>query len=333
MKALDLQPHGLLRGHARSHIEACTVPVGAGMPAKRPSFAPEPDTLPVGAGSPAKRPAQATEVSLPEHLADLAVEALIDEADLSPKPGLVDRRGNGAHPDMTLALMHASALALWPCLRNMAAAAQSIGQVGLPLRAALGRLGREGEAAMLTATGGVNTHRGAIWALGLLVASQALDTQADASTLAARAGRIALFDDPAMACQDSHGLQMRRRYGTGGAREQAQQGFPAVIGHGLPQLQRSRAGGASEQHARLDALLAIMAVLSDTCVLWRSGPAGLAAVQHGALAVLAEGGSATLAGRRQLRRLDQQLLHLNASPGGAADLLAACLFLDKAGSL
>jgi triphosphoribosyl-dephospho-CoA synthase len=76
-----------------------------------------------------------------------------------------------------------------------------------------------------------------------------------------------------------------------------------------------------------------MAVLSDTCVLWRSGPAGLAAVQQGARAVLAEGGSATLAGRRHLRGLDQQLLHLNASPGGAADLLAACLFLDKAGSL
>jgi len=289
--------------------------------------------VPVGAGSPAKRPAQATEISLADHLADLAVEALIDEADLSPKPGLVDRRSNGAHPDMTLALMHASALALWPCLRNMAEAAQSSGQVGQALRATLGQLGREGEAAMLAATHGVNTHRGAIWALGLLVASTALDTQADACTLAARAGRIALFDDPAMPHQDSHGLQVRHRYGTGGAREQAQQGFPAVIGHGLPQLQRSRAAGASEQHARLDALLAIMAVLCDTCVLWRSGPAGLAAVQQGAHAVLAEGGSATLAGRRQLRQLDQQLLHLNASPGGAADLLAACLFLDKAGSL
>ncbi|MFV3289840.1 triphosphoribosyl-dephospho-CoA synthase [Pseudomonas sp. NY11955] len=287
----------------------------------------------VGAGVPAKWPAQATQISLPDHLADLAVEALIDEADLSPKPGLVDRRSNGAHRDMTLALMHASALALWPCLRSMAEAAQSLGTIGQPLRATLGQLGREGEAAMLATTHGVNTHRGAIWALGLLVAAKALAPQANATTLAARAGRIALIDDPAMSRQDSHGLQVRHRYGTGGAREQAQQGFPAVIGHGLPQLQRSRAAGASEPHARLDALLAIMAVLSDTCVLWRSGPAGLAAVQHGARAVLDEGGSASLAGRRQLRRLDQQLLHLNASPGGAADLLAACLFLDKAGSL
>lgn len=79
---------------------------------------------------------------------------------------------------------------------------------------------------MLAATHGVNTHRGAIWALGLLVASTALDTQADACTLAARAGRIALFDDPAMPYHHSHGLQVRHRYGTSGAREQAQQGFP-----------------------------------------------------------------------------------------------------------
>ena len=289
--------------------------------------------VPVGAGSPAKRPAQATEIPLADHLADLAVEALIDEADLSPKPGLVDRRSSGAHSDMTLALMHASALSLWPCLRQMAEAAEQHGQIGVPLRTALGRIGRDGEAVMLATTGGVNTHRGAIWALGLLVAARALDTRADAATVAARAGRIALIDDPAAIAPDSHGNQVRRRYGASGAREQAQQGFPAVIDHGLPQLRRSRAAGASENHARLDALLAIMAALSDTCVLWRAGPQGLQALQQGARAVLAAGGCASLDGRRQLRLLDTQLLHMNASPGGAADLLAACLFLDKTGSL
>ncbi|HGM5578795.1 TPA: triphosphoribosyl-dephospho-CoA synthase [Pseudomonas putida] len=273
-------------------------------------------------------------LALPDQLADLAVEALIDEADLSPKPGLVDRRGSGAHGDMNLALMHASALSLWPCLRQMAEAAQHHGQIAAPLRAALGRLGREGEAAMLATTAGVNTHRGAIWALGLLVAARALSpASSDPHTLAARAGRLALIDDPAAPAQDSHGSQVRRRYGAGGAREQAQQGFPAITGHGLPQLWRSRAAGASETHARLDALLAIMASLSDTCVLWRAGQQGLDALQQGARAVLDAGGSASLAGRRLLRALDARLLQLNASPGGAADLLAACLFLDKAGSL
>ena len=271
---------------------------------------------------------------LAQLLADQAVDALIDEADLSPKPALVDRRGTGAHHDLHLSLMHASALALWPCFREMAEAAQAFGEVDQPLREALGQIGREGESAMLAATGGINTHRGAIWALGLLVAARALSTPGeDVGTLAARAGRIALIDDRfAPRQQDSHGLQVQRRYGARGAREEAQSGFPAVLTHGLPQLMRSRKRGMGEQNARLDALLAIMATLEDTCVLWRAGPEGLQAMQQGARAVLDVGGSATLAGRRRLRELDTRLLALNASPGGAADLLAACLFLDNAGS-
>ena len=84
-------------------------------------------------------------LSLAERLADLAVDALIDEAELSPKPALVDRRGNGAHSDLHLGLMHASALSLWPAFREMAEAALEVAEVGLPLREALGRIGREGE--------------------------------------------------------------------------------------------------------------------------------------------------------------------------------------------
>ncbi|MNQ67614.1 2-(5''-triphosphoribosyl)-3'-dephosphocoenzyme-A synthase [compost metagenome] len=274
------------------------------------------------------------DLPLADWLADLAVDALIDEADLSPKPALVDRRGSGAHGDLHLGLMHASALSLWPCFKQMAEATLEHGEVGQPLREALGRIGREGEAAMLATTGGVNTHRGAIWALGLLVAAVALEPESkDAHAIALRAARIALIDDRAAPDGDSHGAQVARRYGARGAREEAQLGFPAVIGHGLPQLARSRAMGAGEQNARLDALLAIMATLADTCVLWRAGLEGLAAMQQGARAVLDAGGSTSLAGRRQLRALDARLLQLNASPGGAADLLAACLFLDKAGSL
>lgn len=273
------------------------------------------------------------DLPLADWLADRAVDALIDEADLTPKPGLVDRRGSGAHTDLHLGLMHASALSLWPCFRQMAEAALQHGEVGVPLREALGRIGREGEAAMLAVTGGVNTHRGAIWALGLLVAAAALEPgRSEAAAIATRAARIALIDDRAAPRQDSHGSHVAQRYGARGAREEAQLGFPGVLLHGLPQLQRSRAQGSGEQNARLDALLAIMAELEDTCVLWRAGPEGLAAMQQGARAVLAAGGCASLAGRRRLRELETRLLGLNASPGGAADLLAACLFIDRVGS-
>ncbi|HEY8332038.1 MAG TPA: triphosphoribosyl-dephospho-CoA synthase, partial [Pseudomonas sp.] len=101
-------------------------------------------------------------LSLAEQLADLAVETLIDEVELSPKPALVDRRGSGAHSDLSLELMHASAWSLWATFHDMAAAGQAAGQVDVALRETLGRLGRDGEAQMLAVTGGVNTHRGAI---------------------------------------------------------------------------------------------------------------------------------------------------------------------------
>lgn len=272
-------------------------------------------------------------LSLAERLADLAVDALIDEADLSPKPALVDRRGNGAHTDLHLGLMHASALALWPAFKEMAEAALALGEVALPLREAIGRIGREGEQAMLATTGGVNTHRGAIWALGLLVTAAALEPQAcTASALTLRAARLALLDDRHAPRPMSHGAQVAQRYGAHGAREEAQLGFPAVLQRGLPQLQRSRTAGHGEQNARLDALLAIMTGLGDTCVLYRAGEQGLHTMQRGAQAVLEAGGSASLAGRRRLHELDEQLIALNASPGGAADLLAACLFIDRVGS-
>jgi triphosphoribosyl-dephospho-CoA synthase len=273
---------------------------------------------------------QAKPLSLADRLADLAVDALIDEADLSPKPALVDRRGSGAHTDLHLGLMHASALALWPAFKEMAEAAIEIGEIGLPLREAIGLIGREGEQVMLATTHGVNTHRGAIWALGLLVAAAALEPESTAAgSIALRAARLALLDDRHAPRPVSHGAQVAQRYGARGAREEAQLGFPAVTQRALPQLKRSRAAGHGEQNARLDALLAIMTRLADTCVLYRAGEHGLHTMQRGAQAVLDAGGSASLGGRRRLHELDQQLIALNASPGGAADLLAACLFIDR----
>ncbi|WP_137279457.1 triphosphoribosyl-dephospho-CoA synthase [Pseudomonas rhizoryzae] len=264
-----------------------------------------------------------------ERLADLAVAALIDEAELSPKPALVDRRGQGAHQDLSLGLMLTSAQALRPCFQAMAEAAE----LGLPaeeLRRLIGRLGRDGEAAMLQVTGGVNTHRGAIWALGLLVTAAVQARPGSAQALCLAAGRLASLPDPdAPHTAPSHGQRVAQRYGVGGARAEAAAGFPAIHGRGLPQLRASRQAGAGEQNARLDALLAIMTRLDDTCVLHRAGPAALSAMHQGAQAVLDAGGSASLAGRRQLLALDRELLAANASPGGAADLLAATLLVDR----
>ena len=235
-------------------------------------------------------------------LAHTASACLIDEARLSPKPGLVDSRGNGAHQDLNLALMGRSARSLQPTF----------------------------QAQMMLAAGGVNTHRGAIWALGLLVSAVAmLGGEGQSQAIADAAAALARLPDGFAPKSFSKGLRASRRWQVPGAREEAQCGFPHITRLALPQLQHSRARGASEPQAQLDALMAIMTSLSDTCVLSRAGMAGLQAMQQGACEVLAAGGCASFAGRAALARLDAIMLALNASPGGAADLLAATLFLDR----
>lgn len=270
-----------------------------------------------------------------ETLGQSVVEALLDEARLSPKPGLVDSRGAGAHHDLSLALMARSAVSLTSAFVAMAAVGRQANAPTVALREALGRLGRDAEATMMAATGGVNTHRGAIWALGLLVGAAAIEPgNTSAPQTAALAASIARHPDRGAPVHTGHkGERACLQFKVAGARGQAQAGFPQVLELGLPALRQSRARGDGETAARLNALLAIMSRLDDTCVLSRGGPGTLARLQRAAAAVLAAGGAATLPGRRALRQLDADALACNASPGGAADLLAATLFLDRLDAL
>ncbi len=266
-------------------------------------------------------------------MAALATRCLIDEARLSPKPGLVDSRGSGAHQDLTLALMERSAHSLQPTFQALALHSWNR-PADIALRQTIGRLGREGERQMMQATEGVNTHRGAIWAMGLLVSASAmLAGERAPQALAEAAASLARIADEAAPKLFSKGLRASRRYRVPGAREEAQQGFPHILQLALPQLIRSRHLGASENEAQLDALMAIMTSLSDTCVLSRAGAQGLTAMQEGARRVLAAGGVMQPEGQQALAALDAQMIRLNASPGGAADLLAATLFLDRLADL
>ncbi|MCC7705673.1 triphosphoribosyl-dephospho-CoA synthase [Janthinobacterium sp. GW460P] len=269
----------------------------------------------------------------PAALGRQVLQALLDEATLTPKPGLVDLRSRGAHTDLNWALMCHSACALQPVFAAMAQAGWESDDDD-QLRQRIGAIGREGEAVMLAATGGVNTHRGAIWALGLLATAAAQQGARGASlaplAVAARAGALArLHDRGAPGATGNKGELACVQYGVDGARGQARAGFPLVTGAGLPALHASRARGDNETTARLNALLAILSQLDDTCVLSRGGESALLELQTGAAQVLAAGGAATAAGTQALLALEAVALARGVSPGGAADLLAATLFLDR----
>jgi triphosphoribosyl-dephospho-CoA synthase len=267
-------------------------------------------------------------------LARFATDALIEEAHATPKPALVDRRGSGAHRDLSLALMERSAYSLEPTFAALARASHGK-HPSAALRAELAAIGRTGEAVMMNATQGSNAHRGAIWIIGLLVAGaticgeSARPLMSIAEAICGIGAQIACFPDHGAPLLDSHGARVRARYGVGGARREAQEGFPHVLRVGLPALRAARHRGIAERAARIDALLAVMTTLDDTCLLHRAGPPALAVAKEGAMQVLSHGGSSTPGGQAAFARLESRLLQLNASPGGAADLLAATLFIDR----
>lgn len=266
-----------------------------------------------------------------DSLGCLAGDCLIDEVNLTPKPGLVDQRGSGAHADLTLVMMEASARALVPMFSRIAQVSWGR-EPDAALRREIGRIGREGEAVMMKTTGGVNTHRGAIWTLGLLSAGCAVcRLEGGASDWVRAAGILARTRDDGYTEKGlSHGARVKQLYRVGGAKEEAQAGFPHIMEWGLPMLRKSRDEGLGEDESAINALLAIMVSLSDTCVLSRGGLQGLELLQDGARKSLRAGGMRTPLGQAAYRELDEQLQTQGLSPGGAADLLAGTFFIDRA---
>lgn len=244
-------------------------------------------------------------------LGDRAAGALLREARLSPKPGLVDGRNSGAHDDMGLATLEASAEALRPWLaRFVAAGAERPGELA-PLR----EVGIEAEAAMLEATGGANAHRGAIWSFGLLLGALGASLE-DGEDPFARVGRLARGAGEREL--DTHGGAAFRRYGAGGARAEAERGLPSA----------RRACRALRTDGPLGALLSLMGELEDTNLLHRGGEEGLRFVQERAREISC---LAPELRTEAMIQLDEEMIHRRLSPGGAADMLALALFIDDVG--
>ncbi|QNH23085.1 triphosphoribosyl-dephospho-CoA synthase MdcB [Xanthomonas sp. GW] len=199
----------------------------------------------------------------------------------------------------------------------------------------LRELGIGAERAMLRATGGVNTHRGAIFSLGLLVAAAArLRSQhsaaPDGMAVCNAVGifwREALLDAPLD--PHSHGQRMRRLHGVAGVREQAAAGFPLLREVALPSLRAALRAGLAQEAALAQTLLQLIAQTDDLNLLHRGGRDGLRFAQCSARAFLEAGGAAQPDWRQQLSRIGDAFVARRLSPGGSADLLACACFLQR----
>lgn len=269
------------------------------------------------------------------YIASAAVEALIDEVQTTPKPGLVDQRNNGSHADMNPALFAASAQALRPYFTSCARIAQETAAVSpqnvFPL---LREAGLKAEQAMYAATNGVNTHKGAIYTLGILCAAfarmwhmgETSPTVEDAASLCAAIAGAAAKADLENAAADTAGLQLYREMNISGIRGEMAQGLPSVTTVGLPAFRAARSQGYSFHDAGAAALLHLIAHVQDTNLYHRGGQRGAAFAAHGAQELLSR---SPYPSREQIEALDDAFIARNLSPGGCADLLAATYLMDK----
>ena len=254
---------------------------------------------------------------------------MLFEACTTPKPGLVDRRNSGSHEDMDLFTFLASSAALMPYLQTCVSIGQETAQ--LPPTETFRRLRRSGrlaEGEMFRATGGVNTHKGAIFLMGVLCGALGRlesrywnDSNVILRECAAMTAGITGEELGRHVCTTA-GERFYAAAGIGGVRREVENGLPTVGETGLPVLRQTLAEGASLEEAGCKALLAMMAVSEDTALLHRCGVEGWRQVKSRAASLLETGVTV-----QALEQLDAEMIEKHWSPGGSADLLAVCYFL------
>ena len=295
--------------------------------------------------------------TLPYIIAHLATQALQAELDTTPKPGLVDKDNNGAHRDMDHALMQLSINTLHPYFVRLAL----LGFADtLPSHAAIRDTGIEAEKAMLAATNGVNTHKGALFSMGLAVVAAAYEEKKAAANKEERGKEIeeeylsslqltikalaASFPDTS----GTHGSKAKQlSNGTTtikGALDNAREGYEKLFAEWLPFYNERRKN--HDAHALHKTLLRIMCDLDDTNVIYRTDVATAEEVKQEARALLASFEEAYAAQDKEkcasaieekcasaellaLKDMDRRYTERNISPGGAADMLSLTVFIGS----
>ena len=244
-----------------------------------------------------------------------------------PKPGLVSPVDTGAHDDMDAAMMNSSADALTSFFARLAEAGAA--GAGMDVLRAIGIVA---ERAMMAATGGVNTHRGAIFGMGLLCAAAGFRAGYGApgtlGAIVAQRWGAEIVRGPIPL--HSHGTMVARDHAAGGARAEAAAGFPTLYTIALPALAAARDLTADQGAHRVHALMALIDGVEDTNHLYRGGAKGLAFAQSEARAFLDAGSVGAGDWHARAVKMHRAFTARRLSPGGCADLLAMALFVESA---
>jgi triphosphoribosyl-dephospho-CoA synthase len=286
---------------------------------------------------------QTIEPAIVETIRTFALQSLLFEAKLAPKPGLVDPFSNGAHQDMTYTTFLDSSYALAPYFSDYFLLGLQHQGTPTELFQKVRIHGQAAEQAMLTKTQGINTHKGANFSLALILSSLGRQMQEHALTLPfSPTETTSIFAYIQQMTADSlsldfailqqkraltNGEKLYLQHGIKGIRGEAQAGYPILQTTALPFI-RARAGKSLRETFQL-LLLLLMATVEDSNMIHRGGVAAWKKVQQQAAQLFQtySGNSAELTAA--LTAFDQQLIEGNLSPGGSADLLALSYFFAQ----
>lgn len=276
-------------------------------------------------------------INVHEQIGTFCASALLSEVCASPKPGLVDLMNNGAHRDMNLFTFMESIAVIQPYFTKFAEVGCSLDSIGEDTLGKIRPLGIECEKSMFRATKGVNTHKGAIFSLGILAAAAGYcyvnlydlssDTVCNAAGIIARES-VKDFLLPSDASDVTKGRELYAAYGITGIRGEAASGFQSVRKYALPVMRELFInGGCSENDIYLQVLLHLMTQVVDTNVISRCGIDAMEYVKNTARDALEAGGALSPEGREKLFKMDEEYIKRNISPGGCADLLSVAIVL------
>lgn len=284
--------------------------------------------------SPVEKPS-----GIPEFLKGYIEGALLEEVFTTPKPGLVDYRDNGAHQDMNIGTFIASTHAIAPYLLKMAYEGYLWKDGIEDLFPIIQKIGIQAEKAMFRATGGVNTHKGIIFTMGILCAASGVCYKqrgifkvTEILELSRRMMNHKMdieFQKMKSRKPITHGEWLYHTYGEKGIRGEAQLGFPIIKDVAYPAMKDLRKTEKKEMMTNINVLLRIMITLNDTNILSRSNYQELQWLKETSRSILKLGGALTQEGYHEIVKMNEKCIEKNISPGGSADILAATLFLYR----
>ncbi len=272
-------------------------------------------------------------------ISNAALKALLYEVSISPKPGLVDRFNNGSHTDMDLFTFIDSSVALNSYFYDCAEITldnQNLSYDDLFLL--LRKRGIQADKDMLSSTKNINTHKGAVFSIGLLASASALTYinygKFYSDKIFFEAGEICRHSflkdfDNIDYNSKTNGENIYLKHGIKGIRGEAASGFPTIRNQSLPFLYSLDNTDLSFNDRCVLTLIKIMSEADDTNIVSRGNVDSLFYVKKKSKSILDMPLDSQI---KEVYEFDNDLISKNLSPGGSADLLAATLmvyFLNK----